>query len=65
MMRQLGDAFLTDPTSDVNDVLAKIDDSVRQHVSSLVTVFPENAYPGNLFKNQKRCISLLKDAGLP
>ena len=65
VMRQLGGAFLADPASDIDAVIPKIEISVRQHVVSLVAVFPENAYPGNLFKNQKRCSSLLKDAGLP
>lgn len=65
VMRQLGDTFLAAPTSDIDSVLHEIGDLVRQHLTSLVEVFPENAYPGNLFKNQKRCASLLKEAGLP
>lgn len=67
IMRQLGDKFLTDPDIDIaND--NRLPDSwakVEPLVNSLVAVFPDNAYPGNLFKNQKRCLSLLKAAGLP
>jgi hypothetical protein len=65
VMRQLGNSFLADPKSDVDSMLPKVDSLAKRHASSLVTVFPDKAYPGNLFKNQKRCATLLQDAGLP
>jgi hypothetical protein len=64
LMRQLGDDFLANPASDIEFALSSIDESVRNAVSAIVRVFPINAYPGNVFKNQARCIELLSTAGL-
>lgn len=62
VMRKLGDASLRDPEGDVHSVLANLE--LTGYVDSLVAVFPENAYPGNVFKNQARVIELLRAAGL-
>lgn len=63
LLRQLGDRVLADPSGDFVSVVAEIDASVDSAVERLVAVFPENAYPGNVFKNQKRCIQFLAAAG--
>jgi AIPR protein len=65
VFRQLGDSFLSKPQSDIENALNVVGDSVSKHVVALVKAFPDNAYPGNLFKNQKRCATLLKEAHLP
>ncbi len=63
LMRRLGDSFLTSPETDISSTLSGIDTSARSAVTSIVNVFPENAYPGNVFKNQTRCTQLLSAAG--
>jgi hypothetical protein len=64
VMRKLGDKALRDPDTNMDDALADLDTTVLALIGQLVTVFPANAYPGNVFKNQWRVASLLKDAGL-
>ena len=64
VMRRLGDEFLGDPDSEVNTALEALDAEVSGYVEALVEVFPSNAYPGNVFKNQARVTSLLKEADL-
>jgi len=64
VMRHLGDAFMEDPQSDIEAVLNGIENPVRDYLTKLVAVFPESAYPGNVFKNQARCSLLLKEAEL-
>jgi hypothetical protein len=63
LMRNLGDGFLGDPDSEMDSAIADIPDTVRTAVDRLVAVFPNNAYPGNVFKNQGRCTELLQAAG--
>lgn len=64
VMRRLGDAFLRDPQSDLADTLNQLGAEVSDYVQALVDVFPANAYPGNVFKNQTRVAELVRDAGL-
>lgn len=64
VMRKLGDNFLGDPDSDVPTALEDIDSEIGSYVEALVEVFPSNAYPGNVFKNQSRVADLLNEAGL-
>ena len=64
VIRRLGDGFLQDPTSDLASALEDLEKEVTNHVASLVTVFPSNAYPGNVFKNQARVADLIRDAEL-
>ena len=63
IMRNLGDNFLADPESDIEQALCDIEMAARDVVRRIVEVFPGNAYPGNVFKNQARCIELLSSAG--
>ena len=64
LLRKLGDRFLVDPVSDIDEKLSEIDAAARKAVASIVEVFPDKAYPGNVFKNQARCVELLRAAGL-
>ncbi|MCW0372194.1 AIPR family protein [Xanthomonas sacchari] len=64
LMRELGDDFLADPKSDMHVVLASIEMKAREAMAKIVKHFPGNAYPGNVFKNQARCVELLAAAGL-
>ncbi|HEV2859051.1 MAG TPA: AIPR family protein [Solirubrobacterales bacterium] len=64
VMRGLGDQFLGDPDSDLDAALHGLEGQVTGHVKALDEVFPSNAYPGNVFKNQARVADLLKEAHL-
>lgn len=59
LLRRLGDASLADPATVIGSVIGGIDNQVRTTLQQLVEVFPENAYPGNVFKNQTRIGELL------
>jgi hypothetical protein len=65
VMRELGDTFLGASDTDVASHLSALPATVETHLKGLIDVFPPNAYPGNVFKNQARVIQLLKDAGSP
>lgn len=62
VIRELGDARLSAPDKSIDDVLASIDEPVRRKLSALVSAFPGNAYPGNVFKNYTRVDALLAAA---
>jgi hypothetical protein len=64
IMRELGDVVLKDPDADLDAKLSNLPSEVAGYVAALVTEFPANAYPGNVFKNQARVVQLLQDAGL-
>ncbi|MEX1134686.1 MAG: AIPR family protein [Acidimicrobiia bacterium] len=64
VMRDLGYEFLASPDSDLPTVLDGLRPIVEVLVEQLVEAFPENSYPGNVFKNQARCLDLLTTAGL-
>lgn len=64
ILRSLGDNFLADPTSDLDAALKDVPKQARLVVDEIVKVFPSNSYPGNVFKNQKRCVELVASAGL-
>lgn len=65
VMQDLGADFLKNPGSDISGVLAGIEATVSGYVDKLVAVFPENSYPGNVFKNQARCVELLTALAVP
>jgi hypothetical protein len=64
VIRKLGDEFLKDPNADLDAQLSELPAEVAGHIAALVAVFPANAYPGNVFKNQGRVVQLLDDADL-
>jgi hypothetical protein len=64
LLREVGDAALADPGSDIPQTLRGIDARVPSLVAGLVEAFPANSYPGNVFKNLARCTELLKASGL-
>lgn len=63
ILRGLGDSFLKNPDSDVDSAIATVPSQARDIVDTLVEVFPDNSYPGNVFKNQSRCAHLVEVAG--
>ncbi|MBF0672734.1 MAG: AIPR family protein [Salinibacterium sp.] len=56
---------LKDPSWDIAPTLADLPSFVAECVSALASVFPDNSYPGNVFKNKSRTEELLVAAGLP
>ncbi|WFF04833.1 AIPR family protein [Micromonospora sp. WMMD1076] len=64
VMRKLGDKFLKEPASDVKAALTNLEDEVLGYISAFVGVFPENSYPGNVFKNQGRVSYLIEASGV-
>ncbi|GAA1224815.1 AIPR family protein [Microbacterium maritypicum] len=64
IMRHIGTKAMTDPTVDFDVLLAAVATDAMKYLAAIVAVFPENAYPGNVFKNQARVVELMRDAGL-
>ncbi|MGY1779221.1 AIPR family protein [Geodermatophilus sp. SYSU D01036] len=64
VMKNFGREKLSNPDTDLADLMDDLADNVAGLVDSLVDVFPANAYPGNVFKNGSRVAKLLSDAGL-
>ena len=55
ILQEIGDTALRDPAFDFDAVLGAAPQKAVDHAKSLVSVFPENSYPGgNVFKNQAR-----------
>ncbi|MBU4215747.1 MAG: hypothetical protein KJ792_13955, partial [Actinobacteria bacterium] len=65
MMKRMGQAFLTSPESDVPAAMSDLEARISSMVDALESVFPANAYPGNVFKNNARVAELVRDADLP
>ncbi|WP_205695656.1 AIPR family protein [Conexibacter sp. SYSU D00693] len=59
IMRRIGDTAMKDPEKDLDDLIADLEQEATGHVDALTAVFPANAYPGNVFKNQTRVNELL------
>lgn len=64
VMRRITRESLEDPAFDFEDELEKVADEAQHYVDEMFVHFPENAYPGNVFKNQSRVLQLLQDAKL-
>lgn len=64
LLQNIGMKALADPSYDFDAALAEVSDEIDSRLDALVAVFPANAYPGNVFKNQTRVQELLKDARL-
>lgn len=64
IMKKLGEDFLSDPDSDFESALADLETQVDRIVSRFMSVFPDKAYPGNVFKNHTRVNELIKQASL-
>ena len=59
IMRDLGDKVLNNPDTDFSEVLESVRSQAREYVDVFADVFPSNAYPGNVFKNQTRVAELV------
>lgn len=64
VLRRIGDDRLSDPTNDLTDEYEAIPAELTGYVEKISAIFPDNAYPGNVFKNQTRVASLLVEAGV-
>ena len=63
IMQRVGTKTLAHPSTDFPEVLAGVESQATLLLTALAAVFPDNAYPGNVFKNQARVQQLLDDAG--
>lgn len=64
ILRRLGDNFLTAPDADMDIALSNVEPQAEEILHALVQVFPDNSYPGNVFKNRRRVEDLMREAGL-
>lgn len=64
VIKRVTRSSLENPRFDIEAALVDLRDEVDQYVAAMAAVFPANAYPGNVFKNQTRVTTLLKDAKL-
>ena len=62
-MKKIGATALANPETDLTAVLAGVERDATVLLNALIAVFPENAYPGNVFKNQARVQELLDAIG--
>ncbi|MCS3491269.1 hypothetical protein M2368_000241 [Arthrobacter sp. JUb119] len=60
IMQNLGRAFLSNPVSELVPVLDAVPSQATKLVADFEDHFPENTYPGNLFKNVSRVRALLR-----
>lgn len=60
IMQNLGSDFLANPVSELGPVLDAVPAQATKLVEVLAAHFPENTYPGNLFKNVSRVRELLQ-----
>jgi hypothetical protein len=63
-LKKAGRDNLKDPHWDLADALKELNPYVRDAAAKLAQAFPDNSYPGNVFKNRSRCDQLVIDAGL-
>ena len=63
IMKKIGATALANPETDLTAVLAGVERDATVLLNALIAVFPENAYPGNVFKNQARVQELLDAIG--
>lgn len=62
VLRRIGTKALAHPSTDFTEVMASVEAQTTILLRALTAVFPDNAYPGNVFKNQARVQQLLDDA---
>ncbi|KAF0849031.1 AIPR family protein [Nocardia caishijiensis] len=61
VLKSIGTKKLRDPYLDFKTELEKVPGAVLELLDGLVSKFPENAYPGNVFKNRTRCEELISE----
>lgn len=62
LLNAIGRKSLSDPDFDFAGALSNIPADTLATLNTLTAVFPDNSYPGNVFKNQSRCAGLLQGA---
>lgn len=63
VMRNVGMTTLADPGTNMKAVMKQAGTATLAYFLAIVDVFPANAYPGNVFKNQARVQELVDEAG--
>jgi len=63
-LKRIGQDSLKNPDWDVETAFAQLVELVPELTTTIAGVFPENSYPGNVFKNKTRTDELLASAGL-
>jgi AIPR protein len=64
VLKRAGSNNLKDPDWDLTSALEDLGSYVPDVAEKLARAFPDNSYPGNVFKNRSRCDQLVHDAGL-
>jgi hypothetical protein len=64
ILRDMPHAVFNGSEEDFDGALLLVPSQVQLIVDALMQAFPDNSYPGNVFKNHARCASLLAEAGL-
>lgn len=63
-LKRIGLDSLKNPAWELETGLVELDEYVSELTTMIASVFPENSYPGNVFKNKSRTDELLASAGL-
>lgn len=63
-LKRIGHADLKDPAWDLETGLGELDEFVSAATTAIADAFPDNSYPGNVFKNRSRTAELLNAADL-
>jgi len=63
-LKRAGLDNLKDPAWDLSAALNDLNPYVLDVTAKLADAFPDNSYPGNVFKNRSRCDWLVQNAGL-
>lgn len=63
-LKRIGNDNLKNPEWESSEALENLESYVLDATDRLAQAFPENSYPGNVFKNRSRCAKLVNDAGL-
>ncbi|MFC3434306.1 AIPR family protein, partial [Nocardia seriolae] len=61
ILNNIGQKNLKNPDFDFDQALRDVQSSALRILDSFTENFPENAYPGNVFKNRKRCEELISN----
>lgn len=62
VLNRIGRGALENPDLDIESELEDLTDECMGYVDAMTSVFPDNSYPGNVFKNQGRVGDLLDSA---
>ncbi|MGN6271538.1 MAG: AIPR family protein [Protaetiibacter sp.] len=61
LLKGIGRSNLADPDFDFETARSTLPAKAIEQLDRLTSRFPDNSYPGNVFKNQARCVELMED----